>query len=586
MKQLIGGQDNAEKRLFPLEFLDANPGPVLIVDADGKITQANVSFEDMTGSSRAQLVGAEFAQYFMPQEDAEQFVRGLFLDQAESSISLIAVGWWGRQIQALCHANLFRFPGDDREHAFIVLQDVTDLRQNEALLRFQSKRDPLTLLLNRIQMRERLASSITRSQESLQKVSLILLDLDSFKDINDAFGHEVGDEVLKYAATVLTDAVNDSVAIGRLGGNEFALVCEGIKDLDEVQQITAGLIEAISKPFSVDSHEIAMSCCVGITLYPMDGENADLMLRNAAIALHRAKLEGGGHFKYFTAQMDHTIRRRLQIANCLRRALNNDEYELHYQPRARLSDGRITGVEALIRWNSDELGLVSPGEFIPVAEQRGLIVPIGEWVVNQACKQAMLWQKQFGKNIKVAVNLSGRQLTEGDLVKVVEQALARYEMPTELLELELTESMLMRNSKRLMETLCSLKDMGVSLAIDDFGTGYSSLSYLKRFPLDYLKIDRSFVIDIPGNDCDEAIAKTIIAMAHSLGLKVIAEGVESYPQLDFLLGYGCDEIQGYLLAKPMSSNYATKFIEHSDVWSGMEMEDSSWSLPATRTAEN
>jgi diguanylate cyclase (GGDEF)-like protein/PAS domain S-box-containing protein len=572
MKQVIDGEVTAEKRWFPLEFLDANPGPVLIVNADAKIVQANASIGEMTGTSREQLVGAEFAQFFMPFEDAERYARGLFLDNAESSISLIAVGWWGRQIQVLCHANLFRFPGDDREHAFIVLQDVTDLRQNEALLRFQSKRDPLTLLLNRTQLRERLACSITRSQESLQKLSLILVDLDSFKDINDAFGHEVGDEVLKYAATVLTDMVDDSVAIGRLGGNEFALVCEGINNLDEVQQITARLIEAISKPFNVDGNEIAISCCVGITLYPMDGENADMMLRNAAIALHRAKLEGGGHFRYFTTQMNNTIRRRLQIANCLRRALNNDEYELHYQPRASLSDGRITGVEALIRWNSDELGLVSPGEFIPVAEQSGLIVSIGEWVLNQACKQAMQWQTQFGKNIKVAVNLSGRQVIEGDLVKVVEQVLARYEMPTELLELELTESMLMRNSKQLMETLCTLKDMGVSLAIDDFGTGYSSLSYLKRFPLDYLKIDRSFVIDIPGDDSDEAIARTIIAMSHSLGLKVIAEGVETLPQLDFLLGYGCDEVQGYLLAKPMPANAATGFIKRDDVWPGMELE--------------
>ncbi len=575
MTRANDGEISAEKRFFPLEFLDANPGPVLIVNADGKITQANASIEKMIGSSRSQLVGAEFAECFMPPKDAEQFLGDLFLDQAESSISLIAVGWWGLHIQVLCHANLFRFPGDDREHAFIVLQDLTDLRQNEALLRFQSKRDPLTLLLNRTQLRERLASSITRSKVSLQKAGLILVDLDSFKDINDAFGHEVGDEVLKHAATVLTDVVDDSVAVGRLGGNEFALVCEGVNDLDEVQQITARLIESISKPFNVDGYEIVISCCVGITLYPMDGENADMMMRNAAIALHRAKLEGGGHFRYFTAQMNHTIRRRLQIANCLRRALNNDEYELHYQPRGRLSDGRITGVEALIRWNSDELGSVSPAEFIPVAEQNGLIVPIGEWVLNQACKQAMQWQKQFGKNIKVAVNLSGRQLTEGDLVKVVEQTLARYEMPTELLELELTESMLMRKSKRLMETLCTLKDMGVSLAIDDFGTGYSSLSYLKRFPLDYLKIDRSFVIDIPGNDCDEAIAKTIIAMSHSLGLKVIAEGVETYPQLDFLLGYGCDEIQGYLLAKPMPANAVSGFIKCDDVWRSMELEECS-----------
>lgn len=575
MNQQIDVEVVAEMDLFPREFLDANPGPVLIVNADGEIVQANASLEEMTGSSREQLVGAEFADYFMPREDAERFVRDVFLKKAEPSISLIAVGWWGRQIQVLCHANLFRFPGDDREHAFIVLQDVTDLRQNEALLMFQSKRDPLTLLHNRIQLRERLGDSIQRSQDSSQKVYLILVDLDSFKDINDAFGHEVGDEVLKYVATVLTTAVDDSVSVGRLGGNEFALVCEGKNDVNEIQQITSGVIEAISTPFNVDDHEIVISCCVGISMYPMDGENADVMLRNAAIALHRAKIEGGGHFRYFTAQMNQTIRRRLLIGNCLRRALNNDEYELHYQPRARLSDNRITGVEALIRWTSDELGAVSPGEFIPVAEQSGLIVPIGEWVLNQACEQAMQWQKQFGMNIKIAVNLSGRQLTEGDIVKVVEQALERSGLPTELLELELTESMLMRNSRRLMDTLCTLKEMGVSLAIDDFGTGYSSLSYLKRFPLDYLKIDRSFVIDIPGSDSDEAIAKTIIAMSHSLGLKVIAEGVESYPQLDFLLGYGCDEVQGYLLAKPMPANALTKFIECDEVWSDMELKECS-----------
>jgi diguanylate cyclase (GGDEF)-like protein len=454
----------------------------------------------------------------------------------------------------------------------VTLQDITTFRQCEAQLIYQATRDPLTTLLNRVQLLEMLDNSITRSLESSQTVCLILIDLDGFKNINDVFGYEVADEALKFAAMQMVTVVDDSFAVGRVGGNEFAVVGEGFADVHEVQQLTLRLTSAIGEPFQIDGHEITISCCVGITLYPMDGDDADAMLRNATIALHRAKMEGDGHVRYFTAEMNQTVRRRLKIGNCLRHALDNGEFQLHFQPRARLADGTITGVEALIRWNSEELGTVTPGEFIPIAEQRGLIVPIGEWVLNSACEQAMQWRVQFGSNIKMAVNLSGRQLAEVDVVKVVECALIRSGLPSELLELELTESMLMRNTKRMMETLCALKEMGVHLAIDDFGTGYSSLSYLKRFPLDYLKIDRSFIVDIPGSSSDEAIAKTIIAMSHSLGLKVIAEGVETYRQLDFLLGYGCDEVQGYLLAKPMPADIVRAILIRGDLLTYKEQQ--------------
>jgi diguanylate cyclase (GGDEF)-like protein len=565
MKLAITGEAVVDSGMSPRFLLNANPGPVLIVGEDGVIEQTNAALEVLTDSSQEQLVGADFSNFFMPREEAERFIRILFHGEAESSTSLVVAGCSGRQIQVHCSAKLFSFPCSGRTKAFVALQDITIFRQSEAQFRYQETRDPLTTLLNRVQLFERLDDSITRSQESSQTVCLILIDLDGFKNINDAFGYEVADEVLKFAAMQMVTVVDDSFAVGRVGGNEFAVVGEGFADVHEVQQLTLRLTTAIGEPFQIDGHEITISCCVGITLYPMDGDDADAILRNATIALHRAKMEGDGHVRYFTAEMNQTIRRRLKIGNCLRHALDKSELLLHFQPRARLADGSITGVEALIRWNSEELGAVTPGEFIPVAEQRGLIVPIGEWVLNSACEQAMQWREQFGINIKMAVNLSGRQLAEVDVVKVVECALIRSGLPSELLELELTESMLMRNTKRMMETLCALKDMGVHLAIDDFGTGYSSLSYLKRFPLDYLKIDRSFVVDIPGSSSDEAIAKTIIAMSHSLGLKVIAEGVETYRQLDFLLGYGCDEVQGFLLAKPMPADDVRAILIRGDL---------------------
>ncbi len=568
MKQIDTGGMGSVAKSFPDELLDANPGAVLIVGEDGVITDANSSVEELIGSPRGQLVDSLFSHHFLRGDEAEHYVRSLFLAAVDSNTVLIAVGYLGRRVHVLCNARIFPCPVSGLRKAFVILQDVTEFKQYQAQLEFQSTRDPLTSLLNRVQVREQLQEVIENTKESGQLISLILVDIGGFKDVNDAFGHDVGDELLKSAAVRLAREVDDSIAIGRVGGNEFAVVSGGYADVGKVEQLAVQLALALDDPYFLDGHEIVVSNCIGISLYPSDGDDADAMLHGAAVALRCAKQEGDGSIKFFTSDMNRVIRRRIQIGNCLHRALDEGEFELHYQPQARLADGSISGAEALIRWHSGELGTVPPGEFIPVAEQRGHIVPIGEWVLNQACEQGVKWHRQFGRDLKVAVNLSGRQFFDEDVVKVVDQALSRTGLPAKLLELELTESMLMSNTKRMLDILYAFKELGVGLAIDDFGTGYSSLAYLKRFPLDYLKIDRSFLVDIPGRRSDEAIAKTIIAMSHSLGLKVIAEGVENYAQLDFLLGYGCDEMQGYLLAKPMSADEISAFIQQGGGWAG------------------
>ncbi|HQU15580.1 MAG: hypothetical protein B7Z66_00850 [Chromatiales bacterium 21-64-14] len=429
--------------------------------------------------------------------------------------------------------------------------------------------DPLTDLPNRQRFADQLEQSTDLARRRGQPLALLFLDLDRFKLINDSLGHGAGDLLLQSVAQRLTACVRKGDIVGRLGGDEFTVIVEGVASAQEAALIAQKVLVVLAEPFMLDSREVFVTASIGIALYPFDGGDHGTLLKNADVAMYRAKDYGRNNYQFYTAEMSARAMERLELENDLRRALERNEFLLHYQPQVHLASGEIIGLEALIRWHHPDLGMVPPADFIQPAEETGLIVPIGEWVLFSACQQARAWQDAGHQRVRVAVNLSGRQLKQRDLVDTVRGVLSDTGLDPKWLELELTESSIMQNDKLTRSTLWELHDMGVRLSIDDFGTGYSSLSYLKRFPIDTLKIDRSFVRDITTDPDDAAIATAIIAMAHNLKLDVVAEGVETVEQRQFLQDRGCDAIQGYLVSRPvpaamLDQMLAPKVVQSSD----------------------
>ncbi|MBI2239376.1 MAG: EAL domain-containing protein [Magnetospirillum gryphiswaldense] len=441
---------------------------------------------------------------------------------------------------------------EGQHRLLVVVRDISDRKLAQARLEFMAHHDPLTELPNRVLLRDRVAQSITLAERDKRRVALIFLDLDHFKTVNDSLGHVAGDRLLKDVAGRLRGVMRESDTVARLGGDEFVVVLNLVRDGDSVADVAEKIMKTMSLPLYVDDQEIATSVSMGIALYPDDGEDFDTLLKKADSAMYHAKQGGRSGYRFFAARMNADAMAHLNLRSGLHRALERGEFELYYQPQVDLRDGRLLGAEALIRWNHPERGLVSPAEFIPVAEDSGLIVPMGDWVLHEACRQAVLWQAQ-GQRINVAVNLSPLQFRRGDLEGGVRSALSESGLDPTLLELELTESILIQDHQTVMALARRLGDMGVQLSIDDFGTGYSSLAYLKRFQVDKLKIDQSFVRGVQSDAENAAITQAIIQMAHSLGLVVIAEGVEEDEAAQLLRGQGCDQAQGYLFGRPMTA---------------------------------
>jgi diguanylate cyclase len=429
-------------------------------------------------------------------------------------------------------------------------------RYQEELER-QANYDALTGLPNRHLLNDRLKQAVF-TQRNTRSIAVVFIDLDHFKVINDSLGHNFGDEVLRHVGERLAAAVRDGDTVARLGGDEFVLILSDQTREDVIFRTMRRLIGKVSEPIMVADRELNITCSAGISLYPQDGPDVQTLLKNADAAMYRAKSQGRNTFQFYTAEMNELANERLSMEQNLRRAIDRDELLLHYQPRVNLRTGKVDGVEALLRWQHPQRGLIFPDRFIPLAEETGLIVPIGEWVLRTACAQGRAWRRS-GHAPVISVNLSARQLWGGGLVRLVGEVIAKTGM-AEHLELELTESMVMHDAENVIATLLALKAIGVRLSVDDFGTGYSSLSYLKRLPLTALKIDGSFVRDITSGGPDEGlIAKAIISLGHSLHLKVVAEGVETEEHRKFLVEHDCDEIQGYLISKPVSPEEVQKF---------------------------
>ncbi len=434
------------------------------------------------------------------------------------------------------------------------------VRRAEAHLHFLAHVDAVTLLPNRNEFNERLAFALEKADRCETAVGLLLLDLDNFKVVNDTLGHDCGDALLKLVAQRLVQTLRIDDIICRIGGDEFVIIVEPGEDENEVASVANKILAALAAPFALENHQLYVSASIGVSVYPRDARDARTLTRSADTAMYHAKNQGKNAFEVFQPAMEQRAQMRLKLEANLRRALGKGELQLHYQPQIDLRSGAIVGVEALARWHCAELGHVSPAEFIPVAEESGIIVELGRWVLQSACRQAAAWRADglLDTIEHVAVNLSARQTRDGSLMGDIEAILAETGLPARLLELEITEGVLMDNVNANLDLLHGFQAAGIHLSIDDFGTGYSSMSYLKRFPIDQLKIDRSFVGDVPGDG--EPIATAIIAMAHSLGLTVVAEGVETAEQVAFLRQAGCDIVQGYYFARPMAVPQLTELL--------------------------
>jgi diguanylate cyclase (GGDEF)-like protein/PAS domain S-box-containing protein len=428
--------------------------------------------------------------------------------------------------------------------------DITERKQHEAVLEHQARHDSLTGLPNRSQLHDRIEQAIASARRDGHLVAVLFVDLDHFKLINDSLGHHAGDRLLLEAAGRLVACVRSHDSVARLGGDEFVIVLGG-RDEQEIIAVVSRLLDVIAQPWAEGGQEYGLSCSVGISRYPQDGDDPDELLRCADTAMYKAKASGRNTYHFYTSELNQAISARLELDSSLRHALERDEFRVHYQPRIDVESGRIVGAEALIRWQCPGKGLIPPERFIPVAEETGLIIPIGEWILQEACRQNSAWQRVGLPPISISVNLSPIQFRHAGLVQSVAAALSQAGLDPAYLELELTETLVMHDAERINVAMHALKALGVDIAVDDFGTGYSSLSYLKRFPVDRLKVDKSFVRDIDSDPDDAAIVRAIISLGHALGLKVVAEGVETPAHLEFLQRHRCNEVQGYYFSRPV-----------------------------------
>ena len=520
---------------------------IAITDRDRRVLAVNHAFTDITGFPAFDIVGSPLPA--LRADANEPGFHQQIWDYVAANDHWEGEVWSvrqdGREYPVWVALTAIRAADDQVINYMAILSDMTDRKQVEEHHLHLAEHDFLTDLPNRVLFRDRLQQALAVARRKQTKVAVMFLDLDRFKGINDSFGHHVGDAVLKEVAARLTGCVRGVDTVSRQGGDEFVVILADIGGADQAAHVAGSVMHAVAQPVQYsDALKISLSVSIGISIYPGDGEDVDTLLKHADVAMYHAKQNGRNAFSFFNAEMNAHVIERVQMENKLRQALVNGEFELAYQPEINIASGMAIGVEALLRWRHPERGLLLPGQFMAVAEEAGLMVPIGEWVLRQACKQAATWH-QAGFPVVMAVNMSSGQFMHDHVVQNVDAALAESGLGAEYLDLEIKEDVIMSNNEKAIATVKALRERGVQLTIDDFGTGFSSLSHLRRFPLSKLKIDRSFVDDITRQPADAAIILAIIAVARSLKLRVTAEGVETAEQLHFLQQHGCDEYQGH-----------------------------------------
>jgi diguanylate cyclase (GGDEF)-like protein/PAS domain S-box-containing protein len=551
VKQRTTELDKANQTLSVL--IQASPLAIFVLDTKGNVSLWNPAAREMFGWDESELLNQPFPLMTEEKEEAfrtafEDALQGKLLTDYETRRqkkdgSLIDVNVWT--------AALFDAKGEINGIMAIVA-DITERKQSEAKINYLAYHDTLTGLPNRISFEERLVEAVAHAGPEREPLAVMFLSLDRFKKFNDTLGHLIGDQLLRSVAERLTLALREGCRVARFGSDEFAFLLPRINGADGAARRAQDFQSVLEAPFNVEGHELYVTSSIGIGLYPDDGTDAQGLLKSAGSALYRAKQLGGSGYQFYTADMNERALARLSLENQLRWALERKEFRVYYQPQVSIDTGEIRGMEALVRWQHPELGLVSPSEFVPLAEDTGLIMPIGEWVLRTACAQTRAWQDYGFKNLHVAVNLSPRQFQQPDLVLIIERLLKETNLEPRCLELEVTESSVMKNAESAAHTLRELRTMGIKISIDDFGSGYSSLSYLRHLPIDVLKIDQSFVRHMTSDPKDAAIVMAIIQLAHSLQLQVKAEGVETEEQLRFLRLLRCDEMQGFLFCQPLT----------------------------------
>jgi diguanylate cyclase len=542
---------------------EKTPDGILMLSDNGKIQACNPSASKMLGFEAVEvermLIGDLMQDIKLVSSNA-----GFVSFQCETVMRR-------RSCDALAvDVTISELQGNGEINRIAVVRDVTEKQAAQKHLAKLAAYDSLTGLPNRSLFRQRLLDAMQRCDQTKQVAALMFLDLDRFKTINDSLGHEFGDKLLRLVASELTACLRENdfvtryvnpsnegsdndVGVYRLGGDEFTVLIENLPNEEAASQIAQRILKVLSQPFQVGIHQLFISASIGITFYPQQNADLDTLIKQADLAMYRSKALGRDTYSFFSAELDQQVSEQHALETQLRNALERNEFHLVYQPKANLTTGKITGVEALLRWRPEGRDEIGPDKFIPILEESGLIVPIGVWVIRTACKQLQLWKKQGLTDLNMAVNLSARQFRQQDLIETIAAAQIEFQVPQGRLEVELTESLLVEETDAVERIMAGLAELNVRVAIDDFGTGHSSLRYLKRFAVDTLKIDRSFVRDIPHDSEDKAIAIAVIALGRALGMTVVAEGVETEEQAQFLRDQGCDEMQGYLLSRPISA---------------------------------
>jgi len=568
IKEEISKEKEAEKesRLASAVFETATEA-VMVTGVNNKIMKVNKAFSKITGYSSEEAVGKSPSLLKSGHHD-QHYYTAMFQELEANDIWSGEI--WNRRKNGEAYPewlaiSAMRDSEGVLEGYVSLFSDITKRKQNEARIVHQANFDSLTGLANRSLFADRLSRSLELAEREHTNLALLFIGLDNFKAVNESLGHSIGDQLLQEVATRLTNCLRKSDTVARLGADEFAVVISGNDSLHSVEDTVNTVLNCIEEPYCLEGHDAFVSASIGVSVYPQDGTDTENLLRKADAAMYRAKLKGRNNAQFFTLEMDLEAQERRELEKMLRKALANEEFSLNYQPIIDMHTGAISSAEALIRWNHPEKGLVSPLNFIPLAEENGLIVPIGEWVLGKACTAAAAWLKTFENSPCVSVNLSSCQLKRQNIPELLEKVLAETGLPAEKLIIEITESLLVSDDAETLNQLQEIRGLGIQISIDDFGTGYSSLSYLKKFPISNLKIDRSFVMGLPDDHEDVALVKAIVAMSQSLGLKVIAEGVETQQQADFLKAINCQWIQGYLNSKPLPESDFIDYVQkHRD----------------------
>jgi diguanylate cyclase (GGDEF)-like protein/PAS domain S-box-containing protein len=548
---------------FAADIIDNAGDGIVVYDRELRYLLWNRCMEELTGLDAAAVLGrtaADVVSQFI-EEDIEALLRralgGETVAAPDVHFTIPADGRSG------WISSVYRPHTDDSGNVVGVIgliRNITERKSNEQQIEYQAYHDALTGLANRRLFQEHLSLALALARRRNALVAVLFCDLDHFKTINDSLGHTVGDELLRQVALRLKSAVRVGDTVARVGGDEFTIVLQELENRDDAALVAQNVLRSIAEPLDVQGHRLYVTTSIGLTLFPDDGDDAETLLRNADTAMYRAKDAGRNTFQLSTRELSRSTHERMTLENDLHRALEQGEFELLYQPQIETDEMSVVGVEALLRWNHPGRGVILPEQFIGAAEDRGLILPIGEWVIRDACRAARRFRDGGLENFRVAVNISARQFRDDRLLSIVESALAESGVEPSALELEITESVAMEDAEQTMSTLAQFRKRGVTIAIDDFGTGHSSLSYLKRFPIDALKIDRGFVFDLPDKFEDAAIVSSVIQLANGLGLRVVAEGVETREQLDFLRENGCREVQGFYFSYPVTLDEVEKLV--------------------------